>query len=44
MRDRLIHDYVSVEIELVWDTVQRDLPILRNAITMLLDQGQSEAA
>lgn len=24
MRDVLIHDYVSVDITLVWDTVQRD--------------------
>lgn len=44
MRDRLIHDYVSVDIELVWDTVQRDLPILRAAIIALLDKGESQAA
>lgn len=44
MRDVLIHDYVSVDITLVWDTVQRDLPILRAAVNALLDERQSEAA
>jgi uncharacterized protein with HEPN domain len=44
MRDVLIHDYVSVDIALVWDTVQRDLPILRAAVTALLVESRSEAA
>jgi uncharacterized protein with HEPN domain len=44
MRDVLIHDYVSVDITLVGDTVQRDLPILGAAVTALLDRAQSEAA
>jgi uncharacterized protein with HEPN domain len=44
MRDVLIHDYVSVDITLVWDTVQRDLPILRAAVIELLDKRESKAA
>jgi uncharacterized protein with HEPN domain len=44
MRDVLIHDYVSVDIALVWDTVQRDLPILRSAVRQLLDEGRANAA
>jgi uncharacterized protein with HEPN domain len=28
MRDRLIHGYDSVDVEVVWDTVVRDLPAL----------------
>ena len=44
MRDVLIHDYVSVDIALVWDTVRRDLPILRAAVASLLDRKESEAA
>ena len=44
MRDVLIHDYVSVDTTLVWDTVQRDLPILKSAVTALLHRAQSEAA
>jgi uncharacterized protein with HEPN domain len=44
MRDVLIHDYVSVDITLVWDTIQRDLPILRATVSSLLDERQSGAA
>lgn len=44
MRDVLIHDYVSVDITLVRETIQRDLPILRAAVVALLDQSRSNAA
>ncbi len=29
MRDKLIHDYFSVNLDDVWDTVQQDLPLLK---------------
>jgi uncharacterized protein with HEPN domain len=44
MRDVLIHDYVSVDIALVWATIQRDLPILRAAVNALLDETRADAA
>jgi uncharacterized protein with HEPN domain len=28
MRHKLIHDYFDVDLSIVWDTVQRDLPAL----------------
>jgi len=28
MRDKLIHDYFGINLELVWDVVERDLPAL----------------
>ncbi len=28
MRDKLIHDYIGVDIQVIWDTVEKDLPIL----------------
>jgi uncharacterized protein with HEPN domain len=34
MRDKLIHDYVEVELEIVWTTVQDDLPTL-NAVAAI---------
>lgn len=41
MRDKLIHDYFGVDIEKVWDTVQMDLPILKESVTKILsDYGQ----
>ena len=32
MRDKLIHDYFGVNLEVVWKTVQEDLPDLKNAL------------
>ncbi len=32
-RDVLIHDYISVDAEIVWKTVQDDLPILKSVLT-----------
>ncbi len=37
MRDQLIHGYDSVDLDEVWNTVQRDLPALRAAVQELLD-------
>lgn len=28
MRDKLVHDYMGVDLETVWDTATRDLPVL----------------
>jgi hypothetical protein len=36
MRDKLIHGYFGVDLDVVWDTVQQDLPILRPVIIQLL--------
>lgn len=38
IRDKLIHDYVSVNAEVVWKTVTEDLPGLLPMIQELLDQ------
>jgi uncharacterized protein with HEPN domain len=36
MRNRLIHDYVKIDLEKVWDTVQRDIPVLIERIEPLV--------
>ncbi len=36
MRDRLIHDYFGVDTNLVWKTIQNDLPLLKKQITEAL--------
>lgn len=36
MRDVLIHDYMGVDLERVWNVVHRDLPLLRKAVEELL--------
>lgn len=36
MRDKLIHGYFGVDIDAVWDTVKKDLPILKKEIEDVL--------
>ena len=37
MRDRLIHDYMGVDLEAVWKTAREDVPALRAVVRELLD-------
>ena len=37
MRDKLIHDYFGINLQLVWDVVERDLPVLKLKVTQLLE-------
>lgn len=32
MRDKLIHDYLGVDLDAVWDTTKRDIPMLKNKL------------
>lgn len=36
MRDKLIHDYFGTNLQLVWDVVERDLPVLKLKVAQLL--------
>jgi len=36
MRDRLIHAYDDVDLDVVWDTVTTAIPELRNELARLL--------
>jgi uncharacterized protein with HEPN domain len=38
MRDMLIHNYFGVQLDRVWQVVDRDLPVLETAVTELLAQ------
>ena len=37
LRDVLIHDYLGIDIEKVWQTVVNDLPVLKKQIKKILD-------
>ena len=37
MRDRLIHDYFGIDLELVWDVVQNRIPGLRSHLLAILE-------
>lgn len=38
MRDKLIHDYLGVDIEAVWDTVKKDIPVLKKEVKKILSE------
>lgn len=48
MRDKLVHDYFGVDLALVWDVVEGELPKVRVSISALLDDaslgGSGDAA
>ncbi|MHB9133523.1 MAG: HepT-like ribonuclease domain-containing protein [Armatimonadota bacterium] len=39
-RDRLIHKYDTINFDLVWDTVQQDLPMLIEQIALLIPTSE----
>ena len=36
-RNVLVHDYLGINLERVWQTVERDLPELKQAVTTMLE-------
>ena len=38
MRDKLIHDYFGVDMEAVWLTAKDDIPVLKAAVSRILDE------
>lgn len=42
MRNRIAHGYFSVDVELVWKTIQNDLPLLEEQIRALLKEFEVE--
>lgn len=37
MRDKMIHEYFGVNLELVWQTAERDIPVLLKEVEMALE-------
>jgi|CXWL01.1.fsa_nt_gi uncharacterized protein with HEPN domain len=42
MRDKVIHDYFGVDLEVVWKTVHRDLPTLQETLANILAQDAED--
>jgi uncharacterized protein with HEPN domain len=40
MRNKLIHQYFGVNLELVWETVKTKLPELKNQISIILKENK----
>jgi uncharacterized protein with HEPN domain len=39
MRDKVIHDYFGVNLDIVWTVVEKELPTLKDAIQALLQSS-----
>ena len=37
MRNRIAHDYLNIDLDVVWDVVQHDLPDLKRRVHEVLD-------
>jgi uncharacterized protein with HEPN domain len=44
MRDILIHDYFGVSLEEVWSTAEKGVPVLLDAVRVMLDEGEGRKA
>lgn len=42
MRDKLVHDYFGVDLNLVWEVVASELPRAREQIVALLEELEAE--
>lgn len=36
MRDKLIHHYMGVDVEILWDTIDKDIPVLKDEIKKMI--------
>jgi uncharacterized protein with HEPN domain len=43
MRDKLIHDYFGVDLQVVWKTLQKDLPPLKTAIAKVIQRESTKS-
>lgn len=42
MRNKVIHEYFDVNVAIVWETVQNDIPLLRKNIQKALNDTKSD--
>lgn len=42
LRNRIVHDYFGLDLEIVWEILQRELPVLKERVTAIQtgDAGQ----
>jgi len=42
MRNRLVHGYDSIDLDVLWDTIEDDLPPLIDELERILDEDEKE--
>lgn len=43
MRDRLIHEYFGIDVEILWKTAREDIPSLKQSIKNILESLSSQS-
>jgi uncharacterized protein with HEPN domain len=43
MRNILVHGYFTIDLDIVWNAVQQDVPLLKPAVVALLKQLEAQA-
>jgi uncharacterized protein with HEPN domain len=38
IRNRIVHDYRGINLEIIWDTVKKDLPALKKKVRKFLGE------
>ena len=41
LRNRIVHGYAAIRDDIIWDTVQNDLPVLRRHLDVLLSEAST---
>ena len=42
MRNKLVHQYFGINMEVVWQTIQEDLPMIINMIDTVIEQAKGK--
>jgi uncharacterized protein with HEPN domain len=42
MRNRVVHDYGQIDFEIIWETVQLHLPLVRAELKAWLDRSSQD--
>lgn len=37
LRHRIVHDYFGIDLEIIWQILQKDLPAFRDALSQIID-------
>lgn len=40
LRNRIVHDYFGLDLEIVWEVVQHELPVLKAKLSAIRDPGE----
>lgn len=43
MRDKIVHDYMGIDLETVWETATKDVPVLESQLRRLVETKPPEA-